>query len=176
MLSFTDISCDDMEGYLKIFVLNKLKGNAKSGYELMKDFELSTGSRKPSPGTIYPLLNDLLKRGFLNVSKKPNKKNYTLSKKGETFLARIMQEQKKAIERRIKLCGLIYNPSEIKKMRKSFEVMNHKKGVLANDIDVLNMLRGALIGFASSKKYSQRRKEFRKIIKRSSDKIMELAK
>ena len=165
-----------MEGYLKIFVLNQVKENGKSGYELMRDFELSTGSSKPSPGTIYPLLNDLLEKELLKVSKSSNKKIYLISKKGETFLARMMQEQKKAIERRIKLCGIIYNQSEIKQMKKSFDMMSRKKGVLANDIDVLNLLRGAVMEFASSKKYSRRRKEFRRIIKKSSEKIMVLAK
>ena len=68
-----------MEGYLKIFVLNELKGNPRSGYELMHDFELITGSSKPSPGTMYPLLNELHGKGLITVSKKSNKKIYSIS-------------------------------------------------------------------------------------------------
>lgn len=165
-----------MNGYLKIFVLKELNEKGKSGYELMRDFELSTGLKKPSPGTMYPLLNDLLEKELLKVSKSSNKKIYSISKKGETVLARLMQEQKKAVERRIKLCGLIYNPSEIRKMRKSFEMMGRKKGILANDMDMLNIFRIAVMEFASSKNYSQRRKEFRETIKKTSQKIMEISK
>lgn len=163
-----------MEGYLKIFVLKELKDNSMSGYELMQDFELSTGAGKPSCGTIYPLLNDLLEKGFLKVSEKSNKKIYSLSKKGEVVLAKLMHEQKKSVERTIKMFGLICNPSEIKKMRKLLGMMSRKKEILANDMDVINIFRSAVMEFAGSKEYSSRRKEFRNIVKHASKEIMGL--
>ena len=164
-----------MEGYLKIFVLKELKDKERSGYDLMRDFALSTGTSRPSPGTIYPLLNDLLEKGLLKVSEKSNKKIYSLSKKGEAVLAKLMREQKKSVERTINMFGLVCNPSEIKKMRKSLEIMGRKKGIIANDIGTLNIFRNAIVEFANSKNYSSKRKEFRNIVKHASKKIMELS-
>ena len=54
-----------MEGYLKIFVLREIVKKERTGYELMKGFERFSGNA-PSPGTIYPLLNGLLKKGLVS--------------------------------------------------------------------------------------------------------------
>ena len=69
-----------MQGYLKIFVLRELVKKEMTGYELMKSFEDFTGTKKPSPGTIYPLLNDLMKKGMVTVSAKDNKKIYRIKR------------------------------------------------------------------------------------------------
>ena len=53
-----------LRGFLKIVVLKALAESPKSGYSLMKFIEERVGS-KPSPGSIYPLLDNLRKEGLV---------------------------------------------------------------------------------------------------------------
>ena len=163
-----------MEGYLKMFVLKELKSSKKTGYELMQDFEAITGSHRPSPGTIYPLLNELYGKGLVTVSHQSNRKIYSISRKGNETLTKLMHERKSSFARTVKMLGIIYNPSEIKKLRKSLELMSQRTGVLASDFEILNLLKSSVIDFAISNNYKSKRKEFRKIIQRTVNQIMNL--
>ena len=159
-----------MQGYLKIFVLRELVKKGRTGYELMKSFENFTGTKKPSPGTIYPLLNDLMKKGMVTVSAKDNKKIYRISKKGEKILHSLMAERKKALEKIISLFSTIFNKNEISRMRKSIKVISGEKEHF-KDFDVWNELRDSIVDFVTSREYSKKRKEFRKILHSTSEKL-----
>lgn len=164
-----------MKGYLKIFVLRELVNKERTGYELMKCFENFTGTKMPSPGTIYPLLNDLLKKGMATVSKKDNKKIYKITKKGEKILSNLMSERKKVLENIIKMFGTIYSKKEIgimkKRMGLSLNLMSGKKERLSKDFDVLNEMRESVFDFAMSNEYPKKRNEFREILKSTSRKL-----
>ena len=164
-----------MHGYLKIFVLRELVRKEKTGYELMKSFEDFTGS-KPSPGTIYPLLNDLLNKGMVTVSVKDNKKIYRISKKGEKILHGLMTERKKALENIISMLSTIYSKKEIGRMKMSLGVMSGEKGHFAKDFDVLNKMREAVFDFVTSRQYAKKRQEFRAILHSTSKQLKELIK
>ena len=167
-----------MQGYLKIFVLRELVKKERTGYELMKNFESFTGTKKPSPGTIYPLLNDLMKKGMVTVSAKNYKKIYRISKKGEKILHSLMSERKKVLEKIITMCSSIYNRKEISMMRSrmklSLNVMSGEKSYFFKDFDVLNEMRESFFDFVKSKKYPKKRQEFRAIIRETSKKIRSL--
>ena len=162
-----------MQGYMKIFVLRELVKKEMTGYELMKSFGDFTGS-KPSPGTIYPLLNDLLKKGMATVSAKNNKKIYRISRKGEKILQGLMTERKKALENIISMLSTIYSKKEISRMRMSLGVMSGEKGHFAKDFDVLSEMRESIFDFLTSRQYPKKRSKFRKIIQSTSKKIREL--
>lgn len=163
-----------MQGYLKIFVLRELVKKEKTGYGLMKSFENFTGTKMPSPGTIYPLLNDLLKKRMVTVSAKDNKKIYKISKKGEKILHSLMNERKKALEKIISMLGTIYNKKEISRIRMSLNIMSGGKGHFAKDFDVLHEMRESIYEFVMSNVYSKKRDEFRKIVHETSKKIKKL--
>lgn len=165
-----------MQGYLKIFVLKELMmRKERTGYELMKSFKDFTGS-KPSPGTIYPLLNDLLKKGMATVSAKDNRKIYRISKNGENILQRLMTERKKALENIIDMLGTIYSKKEINRMRMSLSMMSGEKGHFAKDFDVLSEMRESVFDFVNSRQYPKKRSKFRKILQSTSKKLRELVK
>lgn len=163
-----------MHGYLKIFVLRELVKSEKTGYELMKSFEDFTGMNMPSPGSIYPLLNDLLKKRMVTVSAKDNKKIYRISEKGEKILHTLMSERKKALEKIISMLGTIYSKKEIGRIRMSLDMMSGGKGHFAKDFDVLHEMRESIYDFIISNNYSRKRSEFRKIITEASKKIKKL--
>ena len=168
-----------MQGYLKIYVLRELVKKEMTGYELMKSFENFTGNKMPSPGTIYPLLNDLLKKGMATVSAKSNKKIYRISKNGEKILQNLMDERKKVLENIIKMFDAIYSKKEISAMKRriglSLNLMSGKKGMLSKDFDVLNEMRESVFDFARSDKYSKKRNEFRIILHDTSKKLRKLS-
>jgi DNA-binding PadR family transcriptional regulator len=71
-----------MKGFLSYLVLWCLSKESLSGAELAKELGKRKGS-KPSPGTIYPALKELLEKGLVS---RDESKNYSLTKKGEKEL------------------------------------------------------------------------------------------
>ena len=51
-------------GLLKFLVLKMINEKPMSGAEIVEEIERQTGSWKPSPGSIYPLLAQLHKKGL----------------------------------------------------------------------------------------------------------------
>jgi len=71
-----------MKGFLSFLILWNLNKKSMNGVLLAKELEKRKRS-KPSPGTIYPALKELKKKGFITADKN---KNYSLSKKGQKEL------------------------------------------------------------------------------------------
>ncbi|MBW3002234.1 PadR family transcriptional regulator [Candidatus Woesearchaeota archaeon] len=74
-----------IRGNLKLLVLKALDKKPLSGYALMKFIEEKIGS-KPSPGSIYPVLDDLTKQKFVSCKKDGRKKIYSITKEGKEHL------------------------------------------------------------------------------------------
>lgn len=71
-----------MKGFLSYLILWCLNKESLNGAELAEELEKRKGS-KPSPGTIYPALKELLEKGLVSRDKS---KKYSLTKKGEKEL------------------------------------------------------------------------------------------
>lgn len=82
-----------IRGFLKIVVLKALAEGPKSGYSLMKYVEEKTGS-KPSPGSMYPLLDVLKKEALVSVKGVGRTNEYSLTVEGRQKLHAI--ESKRA--------------------------------------------------------------------------------
>lgn len=76
-----DSSCST-KGFLSLLILWMVKKKARTGAEIALELEARKGS-KPSPGTIYPALKDLVAKGLLRVN---GKKEYSLTAKGKQEL------------------------------------------------------------------------------------------
>ncbi|MEB6339486.1 MULTISPECIES: PadR family transcriptional regulator [Mammaliicoccus] len=75
------------KGNLQLIILKMLKEEPKHGYQVIKDLEERfKGFYAPSPGSVYPILQMLEDRDFVSISKDGNKKVYTITDEGETFL------------------------------------------------------------------------------------------
>ena len=93
------------KGILTIYLLFSLKRKPKSGYELLSEIKEKTeGAWIPSKGTIYPLLKQLEKGGFIKLKAKekrsknifeitPNGKKmiFNTKKQGENMMKIIMK-------------------------------------------------------------------------------------
>ncbi|MEM4968204.1 MAG: PadR family transcriptional regulator [Nitrososphaerota archaeon] len=76
-------------GLLRYYILELLSGSPMSGSEIMDTIERESGGLwRPSPGSIYPLLEWLRERGYIKEVKtnEVGVKKYVLTERGEEFL------------------------------------------------------------------------------------------
>ncbi len=90
-----------MTGYLRLIVMKTLLNNKLSGYDLIKQIERNTGTWKPSFGSIYPLLDKLLKEKLVQVEAVGRKKLYYLTNEGKKHLALIDKSKNTIVDKLI---------------------------------------------------------------------------
>ena len=75
-------------GLLRFLVLKMLSEKPMSGAEIIKEIEKQTTSWKPSPGSIYPLLSWMNKKGYTEELPRDELgfKRYYYTKEGKKFL------------------------------------------------------------------------------------------
>jgi DNA-binding PadR family transcriptional regulator len=76
------MECCDMRGFLSYLILWMLSRKNMKGSEIAEDIKARKGNR-PSPGTIYPALKELKKKGLIAAD---NSKRYSLTSKGKKEL------------------------------------------------------------------------------------------
>ena len=77
------MGCCCMKGHLSYLILWMLKKEGMKGAGIAAELGRRRG-KKPSPGTVYPVLKDLKEKGLIRADKE---KAYTLTKKGEKELS-----------------------------------------------------------------------------------------
>jgi len=135
-----------------------------SGYDLMK----SCGDycTKPSPGYIYPLLNDLQKKGFIVVKKDSRRKIYSLTKKGITLLNNLKIKREETVKSIAKILEPITGKSEIQKFIKSRQYKK-KINISIQDQLLLKELNSRIYDFYQNKdndKNNGRKEKMKKIL------------
>jgi PadR family transcriptional regulator PadR len=73
--------CCDMRGMLSFQILWLLSKKDMYGQELAKEIGKRKGTN-PNPGTIYPALRELKKRGLIELKKEGRITNYHITEKG----------------------------------------------------------------------------------------------
>jgi DNA-binding PadR family transcriptional regulator len=86
-----------IRGFLNILVLKELDEGPKSGYELMKRLEERVGT-KPSPGSIYPLLEELKKDRLVAFKGDGRSKEYHLTAEGKKRLKMIDEKREECLK------------------------------------------------------------------------------
>lgn len=75
--------CCEMRGFLTFLVLRLIAKKPMSGDNIRQELEKRKGTR-PSPGTIYPCLKNLVEEGFIEeCSDGAKEKKYALTKEGK---------------------------------------------------------------------------------------------
>jgi formylmethanofuran dehydrogenase subunit E len=77
-----------LPGNLRLLVLKLLSSKDMSGYDLMKTIQARTG-RRPSPGSMYPLLELLKDEGRMTVREVGRAKRYSITEPGKKELSEI---------------------------------------------------------------------------------------
>ena len=156
-----------MEGHLKIFVLKELHKKELTGYDIMKKVEQLTG-KKPSSGTMYPLLNNLCEKQLISVKQKGKRKLYSLSQKGKGMFHNFIAEKKRFMKKNLSLMRQIYSPEEMRSTEKIFKLKKEEeKGQLL-------LLKTVVFGFLTTPKTSRQKKQFKDIMIETIKKIREI--
>lgn len=120
-----------MSGYLRHIVMKTLLNRKLSGYDLTKEIEKSTGTWKPSFGSIYPLLEKLLKEKLVDFEAEGRKKVYFMTSEGKKHLVVIDKSKNFLVDRLVmtwKAFGRITDKREVNFMMEVFNSL--KKGQL----------------------------------------------
>lgn len=150
----------------------ELKDRDCSGYYLIKKIGQLTG-KKPSPGYIYPLLNDLLKKKFLTVKKQDRKKIYSLTKQGKVYIKNSLKQHQVSFNQLIKVFKPVADKKEIDPMSKFMKMFFKDKDLMIRDMDLHMEFQKAFFKIYS-KDYERKRPQFRKIIKETIEKLKKI--
>lgn len=88
--------------FLELYALRSFAQNPQTGYDLIKQIEKKTdGGWVPSKGLVYPLLDEMEEKGFIEVQEvgERSKKIYKITKKGLEELEFIKEKHKEMEER-----------------------------------------------------------------------------
>ncbi len=71
-------------GFLKLAILKLVSQGPMHGYALMKEIErITDGDWKPSPGSIYPALQELWQTGMITMRVEGRRRIYEITPKGQ---------------------------------------------------------------------------------------------
>jgi DNA-binding PadR family transcriptional regulator len=101
---------ETQKGYLRIVVLILLNRKPHYGYEMMKEIkERTMGFWRPTPGGIYPILQNLEKSEYIqgewNSQMRRKRKTYAITKAGEVVLERALAKESQIAESMSGLLG-----------------------------------------------------------------------
>ena len=160
-----------MRGYLRLIVMKTLLDKKLSGYDLIKQIKKRTGTWKPSFGSIYPLLETLLKENLVRLEVQGRKKNYSLTIEGKKHLAIIDKSKDSLVDNLIATFNAFGRIKDKNEMGFILEILNSlKKGQLPfKDLSPeLNEFRAALYkSYAGGKD----RKKIKSVLKETVRKL-----
>ena len=169
-----------IKGYLKILFLKKIKTKECTGYDLINSTEEVLG-KKPSAGSVYPLLNQLLNDKFIKVKEEDRRKIYSITKKGELLLLKLIKEKEKMLSSHKNLMGIFGKVHKEKTKNKHFLKINEhlklESKVIMRNMDVFLELKDEIDKILLNNKLtSKKEKEVRTIIKETTNKLKTVRK
>ncbi|MGM5487521.1 MAG: PadR family transcriptional regulator [Nanobdellota archaeon] len=153
-------------GMLKILVLESLLKHTHTGYSLMSEIEKEYGTR-PSSGSMYPLLSEIQKKGFVHVHEDGRRKVYAITNKGRTHIKKILTEHQNMLQTYVRMEQAV---SELIGM--DCPKPNRKEFI--RNSDVLIPFFKNLYRLMDNPEFRTHEKSLRKIIKETDKKIQEL--
>ncbi len=162
------------KGYLKIVILKELNNGEKTGYDIIKDIYEKTDFIKPSPGSVYPILKNLLKERIVSFKQDKNRKVYRLTKKGKNLIKELEKNRKQLIETLIKKLKLTFPKEQNYILLKN---LSEKQKLIKEFLPQAIQLKKNIISLITNKHTSK--KEFlkaAKIIEETNKKLVKLTK
>jgi DNA-binding PadR family transcriptional regulator len=101
--------------FLRYIVLKIIKDKPIHGYEIMKTIELlSKGKWTPSPGSIYPILESLESKGFVQNEEIDRRKVYSITPAGIAALDQMTQEKLELLKEMSRLINIVIESADNK--------------------------------------------------------------
>ncbi|MFH0979171.1 MAG: PadR family transcriptional regulator [Candidatus Woesearchaeota archaeon] len=157
-------------GQLRCIVLKTLSEQAMSGYSLIKSIQEQTGSWKPSSGSIYPLLEDLLRQDYLTVKRSGRKKVYSITAKGRKFYNLLSTKRNEFVDKIIEGLKVLGSFHGSKDMSFTVEMLEHAKNgkVPLSEVSCeINDLRITLYELYKNNRINQHKEHIKIILRKA---------
>lgn len=101
--------------FLRYIVLKIIKDKPIHGYKIIKTIELlSKGQWSPSAGSVYPILESLELKGFIQSKEIDRRKVYSITIEGEAALNRMTQEKLELLKEMSRLINIVIESNDNK--------------------------------------------------------------
>jgi DNA-binding PadR family transcriptional regulator len=163
-----------LKNQLKLIVLKKLDDKSLSGYDLIKEIYNSTGSWKPSFGSMYPLLKELHSNNLVTFKIINRKKVYSITSLGRKTLKETLAASQNVIETMAKEFKMMENICSTHE-RKHLDTIIHKihtdKTIFGGVTDEMDRFQRILMTLMTKGKFKVREKEIKKILNETINKL-----
>ena len=167
-----------IKGYLKYFVMKYLSEKEMSGYGLMNKLEEASGKR-PSSGSIYPLLKDMEESGLVKSKEKGRKKAYSLTLKGKKTYKEFATEKEiliKHMKRGMRAISALSGKTEQEMINQMSAHVGVGEKILRVTSPEMLELKSLLFSIVNSQDYEKKEEKVRKILKETNQKLKKLNK
>ncbi len=159
---------------LKLTVLKILSRQQQNGYQLMKSIEAITG-RKPSAGSMYPLLKELKEKKLINAKKQGRGTVYILTPHGKAKLAELLEHSKEVYSRIQEKVHLMENiMGKQTGVRRIMEKMKQGEPPFAYFTPELTTFRDLMLNVADKKLSPSQKQKIMHIIQTATRNIKEI--
>jgi DNA-binding PadR family transcriptional regulator len=169
-----------MKGFLKLVVLKEIENKDQTGYDLMSSVSNILG-KKPSPGSIYPLLKELVGKGLITSKTQGRKIIYHLTMKGKIKLKELENERQTMIKTHIKISKILscisgdLEEKEVKCQNIVFgKLSKEKNNPIIKNFELVKNVRENFMTVLLSNDYIKYEKEIREILLESNRKLKKL--
>jgi len=166
-----------IKNQLKLIVLKKLDDNNLSGYDLIKEIYNSTGSWKPSFGSMYPLLKDLHKNKLVTVKVVNRRKVYSITASGRKTLKEALAASQNIIETMAKEFKMMENICSTYE-RKHLDIIIHRihtnKAMFDGVTDEMDQFQRTLMMLFTHGKFKSKEQDIKNILNDAISKLKKL--
>jgi len=166
-----------LKNQLKLIVLKKLEDKNLSGYDLIKEIYQSTGSWKPSFGSMYPLLKELHSNNLVTFKVINRKKVYSITNLGRKILKETLAASQNVIETMAKEFKMMENICSYNE-RKHLNLLIHKihtdKTMFGGVTDEMDRFQRILVTLMTKGKFKSKEEDIKKILNDTIDKLKKI--
>ena len=157
-----------------MLVLSELCSNNCTGYQLIKRLQELT-EKKPSPGSVYSLLENMCGEGLIEFEQQGKKKLYSITSKGKNAVNTLLKQKQELINKHLELlesCATIGDQKEQKSIMKLAELLRNDNGAFTENFDVWIELRQTVTEIVINR--PKKKKQMRSIIKNTIQDLKKL--
>ncbi len=121
--------------FLRYIVLKIIKDKPIHGYDIMKTVELlSKGHWSPSAGSIYPILESLESKGYIQSEETDRRKVYSITPAGMEALDHMTQEKLELLKEMSRLINIVIESTDERQQPEATQE-KQDEGPLTSEID-----------------------------------------
>ena len=161
-------------GILKMIMLHIMKDGEASGYDIIKKVEAITG-KKPSTGSIYPLLKKMEREGWISGRAEDGKTYYSLTEAGKEHVAQINEVKHdfiKKLHQSIALASETFEDADVQDLMKDMHDLH--RGMRVPIKEQMELLAPLIHQVADLLETDTDRERIRSVILRAIDELKKL--